>query len=91
MRKSSKIKQLLAASAVTLALFSAAPNAANAGPLLCVGTAAAAAVGWLSYGIFKVVSAPVTIWTTPAEVGVLAAAGGETVGLVTAACAAPTP
>ena len=91
MRKSRKIKQLVAASAVTLTLFSAVPNSANAGPLICVGAAAAAATGWLGYGIFKVITAPVTIWTTPAELAPLTAAGGATIKLVTAACASPTP
>ena len=91
MRNSRKIKQLVAVSAVTLTLFSAVPQTANAGPLICAGAAAAAAAGWLSYGVFKVFTAPVTIWTTPAEVGVLAAAGSKTIGLVTAACVAPTP
>lgn len=66
-------------------------QAANAGPLACIGTASVAAAGWLGYGIFKVVTAPVTIWATPAEVAPLVAAGTATVKAVTAVCAAPTP
>ena len=91
MRQSRKIKQIVAASAVTLALLAAAPNSARAGPLVCAGAAAAAATGWLGYGLYKVFTAPVTIWTTPAEVGLLAGAGAKTVTFVTTACVAPTP
>ena len=91
MRKSRKIKQLVAATAVTFTLLAAAPNVATAGPLVCVGAAGAAAAGWLGYAAFKIFTAPVTIWTTPAEVAPLAAAGAATVELVSAACAAPTP
>ena len=91
MRKSCKIKQLVAASAVTFTLFAAVPNVASAGPLVCVGAASVAALGWAGYGLFKVVTAPFTIWTTPAELVPLVAAGGATVEFVSAACAAPTP
>ena len=61
MRKSCKIKQLVAASAVTFTLFAAVPNVASAGPLVCVGAASAAALGWLG-------TTPVVIWTAPATV-----------------------
>ena len=91
MYKPWSIKKLISASVITLMLFTAVPNSASAGPLLCAGSATAAAAGWLGYGIFKVLTAPVTIWTTPAEVAVLAAAGTTTVELVIARCGAPTP
>ena len=91
MRKFKKTQQMFAASALAVTLFTAAPTPASAGPLVCVGSAAVAATGWLGYGLFKVFTAPVTIWTTPLEVGVLSGAGAATIELVTAACAAPTP
>ena len=59
--------------------------------LIAAGTLAVAAAGWLGYGIFKVVTAPVTIWTTSAELVPLVAAGGATIKAVTVACCIGPP
>ncbi len=90
MRRSSRKGSVAAAFVAALVLATGSGQAA-AGPALCVGTASVAAAGWLAYGLFKLFTAPVTVWTTPAEIAPLVAAGGATVEAVTAACAAPTP
>ena len=54
MRKSRKIKQLVAASAVTLALFATVPNSASA--LVCLGP--------------KAITIPATIWGIPSDVSI---------------------
>ena len=88
MRKSRKIKQLVAASAVTLSLFAATPNVASAGPIVCMASAGVAAAGWAGYAAYKLLTAPLTWWSTPTEV---MAGGAVTIEFVSAACAAPTP
>ena len=75
---------------IAVCLVTMGPSA-NAGPLVCLGTSTGAALGWLGYGVFKTVTAPFTIWTTPLEVAALSAAGTATIELVVISCAAPTP
>ena len=78
------------AACVMAVAIAATAGPAAAGPLVCAGTAAAAALGWLGYGIFRVATAPTLVVTAVGEVAAVTAAGAKTIELVTYACLAPT-
>ena len=67
-----------------------ATQQASAGPLTCGATATGLGLGWLAYGILRVVTAPTLVVTGVAEVPEIAAPGPGTINMVSCG-PAPTP